>query len=104
MNYRVTTFLVAFAIHFTGCATGLERRGPLDEFYRYAKARMAGRTTAPPPLGTLDVAISAIPGCGGYPAIDESSIIVSDPASKDPRAVQVIVNPRVSGSFLDPTE
>jgi hypothetical protein len=66
---------------------------------------MEGRTTAPPPaLATLDVAISSIPGSGRYPAIEESSIIVSDPKSEERYVVQVIVNPRVSGSFLDPKE
>jgi hypothetical protein len=38
------------------------------------------------------------------PQWDESSIIVMDAAAEGGEAVQVIVSPRVSGSFLDPLE
>lgn len=39
-----------------------------------------------------------------FPPESEDSILVSDPTSPESGVVQVIVDPRVSGSFLDPQE
>lgn len=98
-----TALAIFIPFVLTSCATTLERGRPLDEFYRYAKARSAGRTRASPPaLDNLSFTLSAIPGCGRYPNDDESSILVTDPNFPGQYGVQVIVTPRVSGSFLDP--
>ncbi|MEK7950693.1 hypothetical protein [Luteolibacter soli] len=87
----------------TGCATDPAKERPILRFYEQARKRAkTGDTRSPVDLTGLQITDGALPGCPRYPTFEESALIVSDP--EDRQAVQIIVNPRVSGSFLDPAK
>lgn len=89
-------------LSLVGCApSGPER--PIMTFYRQAKQRQ--QSFDPKQSITLDglrVDYGVLPGSSGEGTIDQSSLVVTDPNPRETMAVQVIVEPRVSGSFLDP--
>ncbi len=62
----------------------------------------SGPGSPAPDLAGLIVQPRALPGLPQYPSIDESCIVVADPDPAVPEAIQLIVSPRISGSFLDP--
>jgi hypothetical protein len=73
------------------------------KFHRQAKQRQIdpNQTIA---LDGLKVNFGVLPSSNGAGTFEQSSIIVSDPDVRESHAVQVIVEPRVSGSFSDPAK
>ncbi|WP_265594303.1 hypothetical protein [Haloferula sp. BvORR071] len=73
-------------------------------FYEQAlkRSRIGDRRT-PVDFSGLQVESGSLPGCPRYPDFEESSLVISDSDPAEREAVVVIVNPRVSGSFLDPS-
>jgi hypothetical protein len=74
----------------------------LNAFYKQARDRQQHRSIVAPDLSGLHFALGSGVRAQHFPSVVESAIVVSDPALPERGAVQVIVYPRVSGSFLDP--
>ena len=95
----------ALILCFAGCANNSNSNRRLVTFYRQALERSKlPESNKPIDLQGLTLSDGVLPGCPRFPSADESSIIVSDRDPAEAHAVQVIVEPRVSGSFLDPVE
>lgn len=94
---------------FSACIAGCASDGHADRkiiaFYKQARERLRSSSVSRPvDLDGLTFTGGVLPGSPKYPEVNESSIIVSDPDPSSRQIVQVIVSPRVSGSFLDPEE
>lgn len=74
-------------------------------FYQQAKAR---QHHSPSPrkvnLDGMQLEERLLPGCPVRPGPDESALAITSPDPRETRAVQIIVSPRTSGGFLDPSE
>jgi hypothetical protein len=97
---------LAFVIFpLVGCdlSNGPER--PIMNFYRQAKERQhkfdRNQSIA---LDGLRCNYGVLPGSSGEGTFEQSSLVITDPDPRETQAVQVIVEPRVSGSFSDPAE
>jgi hypothetical protein len=98
-------FISAFIICVAGCVNNSNSNRRLITFYQQAVERSKSPESIKPiDLQGLTLSDGVLPGCPRFPSVDESSIIVSDRDPAESHAVQVIVAPRVSGSFLDPAE
>lgn len=103
---RKTLAIIACFLCVVGCASSTtDSNRPLINFYRHALKRVKSpESNQEIDLAGLKISDGVLPGCPRFPSVDESSIIVSDPDPNEHQAVQVIVSPRVSGSFADPVE
>lgn len=98
---RILT-IIALILSVTGCAHTSNSNRRLVIFYRQAVQQLKSpEYNKPINLQGLTVTNGVLPGCPRLPSVDESSIIVSDPDPAETQAVQVMITPRVSGSFLD---
>jgi hypothetical protein len=96
--------IIACILCVAGCAKSTpDTNRRLITFYQQAVKRSKSPESNQP-IDWLGLKLSdgTLAGCPRFPNIDESSIIVSDPDPNEHQAVQVIVSPRVSGSFADP--
>gem|GEM_PF-3991107 len=95
----VVILLLLFAL--SSCRS-TETPRPIVRFYREALKR-SQRPDKNPPADATDLRLKTgwLPGAKRYPRWDEDSIVISDPDPHENEAVLIIVNPRVSGSFLD---
>ena len=105
MKPLLSSVMLLAGVFQCACSTTGRSRPPLQVFYEQAKKRCQTADT----LSNIDLAglqfteamsSNAMKG----PKWDESSIIVMDAEGSTTGAVQVIVHPRVSGSYLDPQE
>ena len=100
-----TLAIIVLILCVAGCANTSNSNRRVITFYRQAVQRLKSpESNRPIDLQGLVLSDGFLPGCPRFPSIDESSIIVSDPDPTEAQAVQVIVAPRVSGSFLDPAK
>ena len=92
-------------LSLVGCRLPNAPERPIVAFYRQAKQRQhkfdRSQSIA---LDGLRCNYGMLPGSGGEGTFEQSSLVVTDPDSSETQAVQVIVEPRVSGSFSDPAE
>lgn len=88
----------------TGCATTPKGSARLHAFYKEARKRQMHHRIDEIDLGGLNFMLGDYEKTQRFPPESEDSILVSDPTSPESGVVQVIVDPRVSGSFLDPQE
>lgn len=97
--------IIVFAL-FALCSCGSTRsERPIVRFYQEALKRSRNHERVPPANATgLQVKLGWIPGAKRYAGGTEDSIVISDPDPKETQVVLIIVEPRVSGSFLDPEE
>jgi len=96
--------LVSLLLMLGSCSSTRSAR-PIMRFYQEAlkRARNHERFPAPNAAG-LQVKLGWIPGASRYAGGTEDSIVISDPDPTEKQAVLIIVDPRVSGSFLDMEE
>jgi hypothetical protein len=105
MNLFLSGVMLLAGVFQCGCSTAARSRPPLQVFYEQAKKRCrTGDLHSDISLAGLRFAEGTASNVVKGPKWDESSIIVTDAAGSSAEAVQVIVYPRVSGSFLDPRE
>jgi hypothetical protein len=103
MKPFVGELMVLAALLQCGCSTAERPRPPLQVFYEQAKERLrTGDLHSKLSLDGLRFFEGTPAHAPKAPNWDESSIIVADAAGSSAAAVQIIVHPRVSGSFLDP--
>ena len=96
-------FLFIFAL-IASCASAPKVSARLNAFYEQARHRQQRKSNVAPDPSGLHFVLGTGVGAGRFPSENESAIVVSESAFPERGAVQVIVHPRVSGSFLDPAD
>ena len=105
MNPFLCGVMLLAGVFQCACSTAARSRQPLQVFYEQAQKRCrTGIIRSDVSLAGLRFAQAVPSNAVNRLQWDESSILVTDAAAQSGEAVQVIVNPRVSGSFLDPQE
>lgn len=96
--------LAILILPLAGCTLPRGTERPIMKFYHEAKQRQKKFDPEKPiSLDGLKVDQGVLPGSRGAGTWEQSSLVITDPDPRETHAVQVIVEPRVSGSFLDPT-
>jgi hypothetical protein len=102
---KLIRFAIVVLLPLTSCATLPDKARPIMKFYHDAKQRERNFDPEKPiSLVGLKAEYGILPGSKGAGTWKQSSLVITDPNPRETHAVQVIVEPHVSGSFLDPTE
>ena len=100
---KTLIILGSLILALSGCAVDRDADRPIMKFYREAKQRQIDPNQSIA-LNGLKWNFGVLPKSRVTETYEQSSLIVTDPNPEETHAVQLIVEPRVSGSFLDPVE